>query len=87
MKVIAGLNATNGPKKFNITHSIFHGTAATTFNSASHEVNETNEHFAVVMNAVTRSIFPPHTAQTQKRYMRHYLRKPKEIGRTGNRVK
>ena len=79
-KVSDGLNATTGPQKYILACSIFHGTAATTFNSAAHGLTETSDNFATVMNTVTRSIFPPRAAQTQKRYMRRFLRKPKDIG-------
>ena len=63
-----------------MARSVFHGTAATTFNTAAHGLTETNDNFATVMNTVTRSIFPLRTVQTQKRYMRRFLRKPKDIG-------
>ena len=35
--------------------------------------------FAVVMTAVTKHIFPARELQTQKHFMRRFLRKPKDI--------
>mgnify|MGYP001048519339 CR=1 FL=1 len=78
-KVLAGLNATTGPTKYSITRSLLRGRAATTFTQAAQGKTETNENYKDVLNTVSRSIFPPRAAQTQRRYMRRYIRKPKEI--------
>ena len=73
------MNATNGPNKFNITRSLLRGRAATTFTQAAQGKTETNDNYNDVLTTVSRSIFPPRAAQTQKRYMRRYLRKPKDV--------
>lgn len=78
-KVLIGFNATTGPKKSSITRSLLRGCAQTTFEQALQGKSETNETCKEVMTAVSRSIFPPRAAQTQKQYMHMYLRKPKEV--------
>lgn len=76
-KVIHGQNLTTGPAKYALARRVLIGDALATFNArATHYGNETNDNFSSCLNDLTEHIFPARALQTQKRYMRRYLRKP-----------
>ena len=78
-KVIKGQAATDGPTKYLLTRQLLEGDALTVFNlRATARGNETNEHYKFVMADLTQHVFPLKALQTQKRYMRRFLRKPKD---------
>lgn len=77
-KVIDGQNLTNGPAKFALARRVLIGDALATFEASAVDKNETNDTFGECMDALTAHIFPARALQLQKRFMRRYLRKPKE---------
>jgi hypothetical protein len=78
-KVLDGQGIIAGPDMFATTRRMLEGDALATFNSAiTQDNNETVHQFARCMNALKRYIFPKRALQVQKRWMRRYLRKPKD---------
>jgi hypothetical protein len=80
LKVIAGQNITTGPGRFAMAQRILDGDALAAFNeTAEKQTSETTATFVICMDAVTKHIFPEGSLQEQQRYMRRYLRKPREL--------
>lgn len=78
--IVSGLNLTSGATKYQLARQILKGDALRTFNqAATTRGDESNENFPQCLNDVTASIFPLRAAQTQKRYMRRDLRKPRSM--------
>jgi len=80
MKVITGQNITAGPGRFTMARRILEGDALAAFNAAATEqTGETVATFVICLDAVTKHVFPERSLQEQLRYMRRYLRKPREL--------
>ena len=63
-----------------MTQRILEGDALAKFNTAATTLgNETNQQFILCLQAVTRHVFPQKALQYQRRYMRRYLRKPRDM--------
>lgn len=77
-KVIVGQNLAAGPAKFALARRVLIGDALATFEASAIGRNETNDSFTACMNELTAHIFPARALQLQKRFMRRYLRKPKD---------
>ena len=78
-KVILGQNLTTGMAKYAIVRRVLTGNALATFNAAADQHgNVTNENYRLCMADVTKHVFPAKALQTQKRFMRRYLRKPND---------
>ncbi len=79
-KVIVGQNLTTGPLKYTVTRRVLEGDALAAFDASAEILgNETNDNFVLALAALTEHIFPARALQTQKRYMRRYLRKPADV--------
>ena len=79
-KVISGQNATNGASRYALTRRILQGDALAAFNKAAEDQGtETNEHFEEALKGLISHVFPTKALTTQKRYMRRFLRKPREM--------
>ena len=80
-KVIHGQNATTGPSRYALARKLLEGDALAAFDQAANATQggETVASFSVVMTAVTKHIFPARALQTQKRFIRRFLRKPKDM--------
>ena len=78
--VLTGQNITTGPQKFTMIRRLITGDTLAVFNNAAQEHgNETNQTFLRCLQDVTTHIFPQRALAFQKRYMRRYLRKPKDM--------
>jgi hypothetical protein len=77
-KVLVGQNLLTGPDMFATTRRMLEGDALATFNNATEEGLETLDRFKLNMDALKRHVFPKRAYQMQKRWMRRFLRKPKE---------
>jgi hypothetical protein len=79
LKAIVGQNITSGPPKYALARRTLEGDALAAFDaSAITNGGETNANFTTTLNALTTHLFPARALQTQKRYMRRYLRKPND---------
>jgi hypothetical protein len=79
-RVLTGQNITTGPQKFTMIRRLITGDTLAVFNKAAQEHgNETNATFLRCLQDVTNHIFPQRALAFQKRYMRRYLRKPKDM--------
>jgi len=79
-RALTGQNVSNGPGQYNLTRKLLDGDALMVFNLKAMETdNETVANYKTVMAAVTAHIFPIKALQTQKRYMRRFLRKPRDM--------
>jgi len=94
-KVIAGQRLGNGPAKFTLARQVLQGDALSTFNTQAevfeteahmncvegHPVPEsqTTANYNACIMAVTKHVFPHRALSMQKRYMRRYLRKPRDM--------
>ena len=79
-KVFTGQNLTTGPKRFIMARRLLKGDALATFNAAAEkQTSETVDSFEACMKELTAHVFPAQAAQMQKRWMRRYMRKPKEV--------
>lgn len=79
-RALTGQNVTTGPGQYNLTRKLMDGDALMVFNLKATEVgNETVTNYKIVMAAVTAHVFPLKALQTQKRYMRRFLRKPRDM--------
>ena len=79
---IKGQGDTTGPTRFVKARQLLQGSALATFEanvSLTESHTETNDSFEVAIRAVGKDIFPKRAAQTQKRYLRRFLRKPSEM--------
>ncbi len=79
-RVLIGQNITTGPQKFAMIRRLITGDTLAVFNNAAQEHgNETNATFLQCLQDVTTHIFPQRALAFQKRYMRRYFRKPKDM--------
>ena len=79
-KVIVGQNATTGPPKYALMRRMLKGDAKAAFNAGATAAGaETNVNFNTSVNALIRHVFPSRSLALQKRVMRRYMRKPKEM--------
>ena len=79
-KVVKGHNLTSGQNKYNMARTLLRGDALRVFNQAATDAGtETNDHLQVVLQAVTKHVFPYRALPKQKRWMRRQLRKPLEM--------
>jgi len=70
----------NGPRQYIRTRKLLDRGALMVFNLKATEVgNETVANYKTVTDVVTAHIFPIKTLQTQKRYMKRFLRKPRDM--------
>ena len=78
--VIAGQNATQGPSKYALLRRLLQSDALAAFERATLlHGNEMNDNFTHCLNDLTHHIFPTHALSTQKCYMSHVLRKPRDM--------
>ena len=78
LKAINGQNITTGPERYELTERLLTGDALATFQlKALEQGNRTVEHFNMVTAQLTAHIFPAHAYREQKRYMRSFLKKPR----------
>ena len=79
-RVLVGQNITTGQGKFTMIRRLITGDTLAVFNKAAQEHgNETNVTFLQCLQDVTNHIFPQCALSFQKRYMRRYLRKPRDM--------
>ena len=78
--VFIGQNLTTGPTQYAMARQLLQGNCLTQFDSKADKLgNKSVPNFKLVMRAVTESVMPLRAVQTQKRYMRRLLRKPKKM--------
>ena len=76
-KVIHGQHATAGAAKYALIRRILQGDALAAFNRAAEAAgNESNENFELALRGLQEHVFPRKALMNQKRFMRHFLRKP-----------
>jgi len=79
-KVIDGQNLTQGPARYAMARRLLVGDALAQFNNVAGDLgNETVAHFDDCIRSCTTYVLPKHALQTQKRFMRRILRKPKDM--------
>ena len=79
-KVIAGQSITLPEHKYALARKLIEGDALAAFNEeAARHRTMTNANLETSLNAVTAHVFPAQALRTQKRYMRRFLRKPREM--------
>ncbi len=79
-KAVIGQNITTGPGSYAMARRLLSGDALAVFNArATTTGNETTANFKLVMDALATHVFPQRALRMQKRYMRRYMRKPKNI--------
>ena len=79
-RIVTGTHATTAPQKFRIYRQVLDGDAAAVFNNRATELGaETNPNLAACVAALTRHVFPRRSLTFQKRYMRRYMRKPRDV--------
>ena len=79
-RVLTGQNVNAGAQKFAMIRRLITGDTLTVFdNAANQRGNERNETFILCLQDVTNHIFPKRALSFQKRYMRRYLRKPRDM--------
>ena len=78
-KALVGQNITDGPGRYEFTERLLKGDALATFRLKTVEVGtRTADHFNEVMARLTEHIFPVHAYREQKRFLRRFLKKPKD---------
>ena len=84
--VILGQNLTTGPQKVVFMRSVLKGDAYTYFNQYFMTVSHDDDAmFVLGVQASTSHIFPQRALRMQKRYMWHYMRKPRDMKLRVNR--
>lgn len=79
-RVLAGQNITTGPPKYTMARRLIFGDTLAVFNKAALDKGtESSENFESVLKEVSKHIFPQRALAYQKRYMRRYMRKPKDM--------
>ena len=80
LETCIGQNLTTGPQRFTLARRVLKGDALAAFNEAAvNEGAETLATFDTCLQRVTDHVFPQRSLQTQKRFMRRYMRKPLSI--------
>ena len=78
-KALVGQHITDGPRRYEFTERLLKGDALATFRLKTLEVGtRTVDHFDEVMARLTEHIFPVHAYREQKRFLRRFLKKPKD---------
>ena len=78
-KALVGQHITDGPGRYTFTERLLKGDALATFRLKTLEVGtRTVDHFNEVMAQLTAHIFPVHAYREQKRFLRRFLKKPKD---------
>jgi hypothetical protein len=79
-KNLVGQNIIAAPAKYAMTRLLLSGEVIMEFNtSATEHGNETNNYFTLTLQTLTTHIFPQCSLAFQKRYMRRYMRMPREM--------
>ena len=79
-KIFAGQNITNGPNRYAVARRLLQGDALAAFNrAATTNGTETVEHFDSTIASLKAHVFPRKALTNQKRYMRRFLRKPRDM--------
>ena len=77
-QVLVGQNITTGPQKYALMHRVLDGDALAAFNNAATQLgNETNPNFTQAYQRLVEHVVPRRALATQKRYLRHFVRKNK----------
>jgi hypothetical protein len=82
--VFVGQNLMKAPQKFAFVRTVLKGDALAHFEQAcasagSPAGSETDATFQQCLNSLTTHVFPQRALRIQKRYMRRYMRKPREM--------
>ena len=79
-KGITGQNITSGPARFQQAERSLKGECLATFKLKSTRfAQRTVPNFEVILNQMTSHIFPVNAYREQKRYLRRYVKKPKDL--------
>jgi hypothetical protein len=79
-KILIGQHITTGPPTYAMTRRILEGAALAKFDDATtSRGTETMEHFSQVLDDMGNYVFPRRALQLEKRYMRRYMRKPRNL--------
>jgi len=79
-RIIVGLGIQAPSGKFSMARQVLQGSALESFNKAATELGaETNANYELSLEAVTREVFPQRALQVQRRYMRRFMRKPRDM--------
>lgn len=79
VKVLTGQNITDGPGRYQLTERSLIGDALAAFRLKTVEYGaRTAANFQSVLEALTAHIFPVHAYREQRRYLRRFLKKPKD---------
>ena len=78
-KALVGQHITDGPGRYEFTERLLQEDTLATFRLKTLEVGtRTVDHFNEVMARLTEHIFPVHAYREQKRFLRRFLKKPKD---------
>jgi len=78
-KTIVGQGINQGPNKYALARAVLQGDALAAFNRfALQHGNETNQNFTAAVNSLTEHVIPQRALPKAKRWMRRFLRKPRE---------
>ena len=79
-RVCQGQNITNGPGLYDVLRRHLKGTAVTKYGNVAREQGaQTVQNFKIVVKELTKFFFPQHALRIQKRYIRRFIRKPKDM--------
>ena len=79
-QVIRGQRITTGPAHCSMARALLRGEGLRVFNAAAAQRgDETVEHFKLVSDDLKKHFFPLKALMKQKRHMRRFLRKPREL--------
>ena len=79
-RLFEGQNITTGPLKFSMARKLLIGESLSLFEEKASTVGaETLDQFDVCLRAVTNKVFPMKAINTQNRYTKKILRKPKDM--------
>ena len=79
-RVCIGQNITNGPGMYDVLRRHLKGTAVTKYGNVARDTGpQTIQNFKIVVKELTKYFFPQHAVRTQKRYIRRFIRKPKDM--------
>ena len=79
-KIFVGQNITDGPNRYAIAHRLLQGDSLAAFNrAATQHGTETVAHFEDTLKSLKAHVFPRKALANQKRYMRRFLRKPRDL--------
>ena len=79
-KVIMGQGIMTGPNQYALARRRLQGDALAAFKkAATAQTSETIATFKECLEDLKKHIFPQHTLANQKRYMQHFLQKPRDM--------